>query len=79
MCIRDRFLCILSNYTLVRAGICSTNNAVSFVLIVVTLYCLVAFGRFLPKKMETVTNGIQSGLVPVFLVAFVVAFGNRCV
>ncbi len=70
------FLCILSNYTLVRAGICSTNNAVSFVLIVVTLYCLVAFGRFLPKKMETVTNGIQSGLVPVFLVAFVVAFGN---
>ena len=69
-------MCILSNYTLVRAGICSTNNAVSFVLIVVTLYCLVAFGRFLPKKMETVTNGIQSGLVPVFLVAFVVAFGN---
>lgn len=69
-------LSILSNYTVVAGGICSSNDAVSFALIMVTLYCIVVFKKYLPDVMDAMTKGIQSGLGPIFFIGSVVAFGT---
>ncbi|MEL7649163.1 MAG: hypothetical protein AAGU76_13790 [Sedimentibacter sp.] len=69
-------LSIISNYTVVANGICSSNDAVSFALILVTLYCIVVFRKFIPDIMGTITKGIQSGLGPIFFIGSVVAFGT---
>lgn len=69
-------LCLLANYTIVPRGICTANDAVAYILILITLYCIVVFRRYLPDITASLSKGIQAGITPRLLTAALVGFGS---
>lgn len=68
--------CLLANYTIVPMGICAANDAVAYILILVTLYCVIVFHKFLPNITASLSKGISSGISPLILTGALVGFGS---